>query len=60
MKIAEFGTLQLARSDAAHFGKAKLSSVKNPASMPSVTSIKGVSKDTELYSLSGVDRKSVV
>ena len=58
MKIAEFGTLQLARSDAAHFGKAKLSSVKNPASMPSVTSIKGVSKDTELYSLSGVKEAS--
>ena len=58
MKIAEFGTLQLARSDAAHFGKANLSSVKNPASMPSVTSIKGVSKDTELYSLSGVKEAS--
>ena len=54
MKIAEFGALQMARTDAQHFGKSKISSVNNAASMPAVKSIQGVSKDSELHSLSGV------
>ena len=58
MKIAEFGALQMTRTDAQHFGKSKLSSVTNAASMPAVNSIKGVSKDTELHSLSGVKEAS--
>lgn len=58
MKIAEFGTLQLARTDAQHFGKSKVTSVTNPASMPAVTSIRGVSKDSELHSLGGVKEAS--
>ena len=54
MKIAEFGALQMARTDTQHFGKAKISSLTNAAEMPAVKSIQGVSKDSELHSLSGV------
>ena len=58
MKIAEFGSLQMARTDALPFGKSKLSSLTNAATMPAVNEIKGVSKDTELHSLSGVKEAS--
>ena len=58
MKIAEFGSLQMTRTDAAHFGKSKIASVTDSTAMPSVTSIKGVSKGSELHSLSGVKEAS--
>ena len=58
MKIAEFGALQMARTDLQHFGKSKISSVQNSGEMPVINSIKGVSKDSELYSLGGVKEAS--
>ena len=58
MKIAEFGALQMTRTDVQHFGKSKITSVQNGGEMPVVNSIKGVSNGSELYSLGGVKEAS--
>jgi len=55
MKIPEFGSLQMVRTDAQHFGKGKISPVTvNRPGLEAISSVGGVSKNTEAASLSRV------
>lgn len=56
MKIAEFGSLQMVRTDSNHFGKGKITPVTiNRPGLDPVSSVKGVNSKTEASSISRAD-----
>ena len=58
MKIPEFGSLQLQRTDAQHFGNSKIKPVTtNRPGMDPISSVKGINQKTEAASITPASNK---
>ncbi len=56
MKIPEFGTLQMVRTDAQHFGNGRITPVTyNRPGLEPISSVKGVNQNTEASSVTKAD-----
>lgn len=57
MKIPEFGSLQMMRTDAQHFGKGKIVPVtQNKAGMEAVSAVRGLNNRSQAASVTGVEK----
>ena len=57
MKIQEFGTLQMVRTDKAHFGQGKIQSIStNSSGLSAIEKVHGAGKSNEASSVQGISQ----